>query len=405
MKKILFIFLIALFSFEIVLAKDEILQFRGGGTFPNVKEDLKKPETVIKIDEDFLKFNPLKSITQLNQSDQALEKLVGKTKFNENFQFRGGGKSIYSSYADSVFLIYVPDKKDKNKGFFGSGALVHTNGNVSLVVTNLHVVQDNIDGNILVIAKPKSLDQKYGEKYSGKVVAQDKKTDIAILKVIGLPNIKVIPTGSYKEIKVQDEVHAIGHPEGLNWTYTKGFVSAIRTNFTWNEHNATVIQHQIPISQGNSGGPLFNDDGKLVGINTAKKEKGQNLNFAVAIDEIEKVLRNKDNHSKEQPSKSNIISKRFTDAVGEKDSKKNGVIDTWYFDKNKNGIIDQIWVDRNQDGKIDVIYFMDENTKKVTSGIFDEKDSRVTVIYKDNKPSRLGYDYNKDGVIDRWETL
>jgi S1-C subfamily serine protease len=405
MKKILFIFLIALFSFEIVLAKDEILQFRGGGTFPNVKEDLKKPETVIKIDEDFLKFNPLKSITQLNQSDQALEKLVGKTKFNENFQFRGGGKSIYSSYADSVFLIYVPDKKDKNKAFFGSGALVRTNGNVSLVVTNLHVVQDNIDGNILVIAKPKSLDQKYGEKYSGKVVAQDKKTDIAILKVIGLPNIKVIPTGSYKEIKVQDEVHAIGHPEGLNWTYTKGFVSAIRTNFTWNEHNATVIQHQIPISQGNSGGPLFNDDGKLVGINTAKKEKGQNLNFAVAIDEIEKVLRNKDNHSKEQPSKSNIISKRFPDAVGEKDSKKNGVIDTWYFDKNKNGIIDQIWVDRNQDGKIDVIYFMDENTKKVTSGIFDEKDSRVTVIYKDNKPSRLGYDYNKDGVIDRWETL
>ena len=81
------------------------------------------------------------------------------------------------------------------------------------------------------------------------------------------------------------------------WSYTKGVVSQIRSNYQWktNDKNkkenyqATVIQTQTPISQGNSGGPLFNNDGKLVGINTMIFGEGQNLNFSVAVDEVKEL--------------------------------------------------------------------------------------------------------------------
>ena len=87
-------------------------------------------------------------------------------------------------------------------------------------------------------------------------------------------------------MQVAEEVHAIGHPKGLYWSYTKGVASQIRTKWKWTsskskiKHQATVIQTQTPLSPGNSGGPLFSDTGKMVGVNTMKEE-GENLNFAV----------------------------------------------------------------------------------------------------------------------------
>jgi hypothetical protein len=89
-------------------------------------------------------------------------------------------------------------------------------------------------------------------------------------------------------------VHAIGHPTGESWTYTKGFVSQIRKGYEWSidsgqTHRADVIQTQTPINPGNSGGPLLSDEGRLVGVNSFKAE-GEGLNFAVSVDDVRRLL-------------------------------------------------------------------------------------------------------------------
>jgi S1-C subfamily serine protease len=74
----------------------------------------------------------------------------------------------------------------------------------------------------------------------------------------------------------------IGHPNGENWTYTKGIVSSVRPDYEWLTHRATVIQTQTPINPGNSGGPLLSDDGKIVGVNSFGDKGAEGLNFAIA---------------------------------------------------------------------------------------------------------------------------
>jgi S1-C subfamily serine protease len=84
---------------------------------------------------------------------------------------------------------------------------------------------------------------------------------------------KPIDLADEKDIAVGADVNAIGHPENLRWSYTKGIISQIRNGFAWSDeskikHHADVIQTQTPINPGNSGGPVLSDDGKLIGVNT-----------------------------------------------------------------------------------------------------------------------------------------
>ena len=109
--------------------------------------------------------------------------------------------------------------------------------------------------------------------------------------------------GDSAKISVGQDVHAIGHPQGEIWTYTKGIISQIRSQYEWAteegvEHHAKVIQTQTPISPGSSGGPLFDDAGNLIGINSFQHKSG-NLNYAVAVDEIQKFLHKKESLKKE----------------------------------------------------------------------------------------------------------
>ena len=104
---------------------------------------------------------------------------------------------------------------------------------------------------------------------------------------------KPIVLGSEFDIQVGADVHAIGHPTGEAWTYTKGFISQYRKDYEWRDeegsHKASVIQTQTPINPGNSGGPLLSDDGKLIGVN-AFKAKGEALNFAISIADVQAFL-------------------------------------------------------------------------------------------------------------------
>ena len=106
--------------------------------------------------------------------------------------------------------------------------------------------------------------------------------------------------------EVGSDVHAIGQPGSLSWTYTKGYVSQIRNNYKWNyektQHEASIIQTQTPISPGNSGGPLISSDGELLGVNSFKAQ-GENLNFAVTSLEVINFLNNIKNVGKKATKK------------------------------------------------------------------------------------------------------
>ena len=114
------------------------------------------------------------------------------------------------------------------------------------------------------------------------------------------PNLALLRTADERSIEVGSSVHAIGHPDGQQWTYTQGVISQVRSDFRWKDnndlqHSATVIQTQTPINPGSSGGPLLDDKVAVVGVNTFFRAEKQGLNFAISVGEIKRFLEMRDN--------------------------------------------------------------------------------------------------------------
>jgi putative serine protease PepD len=165
----------------------------------------------------------------------------------------------------------------------GSGWVYDTNGHI---VTNDHVV----DGSTSI--KVRFWD---GKTYSANVVGVDKSTDLAVIKV-NAPSSELYPlaVGNSSALQVGDGVVAIGSPFGLEETVTSGIVSALHraiqgmTNFTINDS----IQTDAAINHGNSGGPLLNTQGQVVGVNAQiKSDSGGNegVGFSIPSDTVKTV--------------------------------------------------------------------------------------------------------------------
>jgi hypothetical protein len=149
-----------------------------------------------------------------------------------------------------------------------------------------------------VVFKPSSPGAKpsRADVIAADVIRVDQVRDLALLRPLAFPMNapKPIELADAKDIAIGADVHAIGHPTGEAWSYTKGIISQIRNGYTWEteakiKHRADVIQTQTPINPGNSGGPLLSDDGKLIGVNAFKAE-GEALNFAVAATDVRRFL-------------------------------------------------------------------------------------------------------------------
>jgi S1-C subfamily serine protease len=161
---------------------------------------------------------------------------------------------IFAKTSPAVVFVFTKDGS-------GSGSLIDPNG---LILTNEHVVENASE--VGVLFKSEITDVAAGKKsaHVASVVATDHKRDLALIKVDRIPpEAHPIVVGDSTRLQVGSDVHAIGHPEGQFWTYTRGFVSQIRPNFEWLGHKADVIQTQTPIAPGSSGGPLLDNDGKL----------------------------------------------------------------------------------------------------------------------------------------------
>lgn len=192
---------------------------------------------------------------------------------------------VYQKASPSVVLVV-------SEAGLGSGVLVSADGRI---VTNLHVVGESSE--VGVIFKPATEGAKIGKAdlRMAKVIKRDGLADLALLQVESPPvGATPLAIGDVSSLRVGADVHAIGHPDGRQWTYTRGIVSQIRRDYEWSvepgqAHKATVVQTQTPINPGNSGGPLIDDDLRVVGINSFVAG-GEGLNFAVSGDDVKAFL-------------------------------------------------------------------------------------------------------------------
>ncbi len=164
----------------------------------------------------------------------------------------------FPEFFDDLFRNRPPGQRPRRRrvNSLGSGFVIDPSG---IIITNNHVIDgaDQIDINF-----------HDGSKLSAKVLGRDPKTDIAVLKVESDKPLKAVPIGNSDEIRVGDWVMAIGNPFGLGGSVTLGIVSARNRNINSGPYD-DYIQTDAAINRGNSGGPLFNMAGEVVGINTA----------------------------------------------------------------------------------------------------------------------------------------
>ncbi len=159
----------------------------------------------------------------------------------------------------------------------GSGFIIRADG---LVVTNDHVVEDGIRIEVQLYG---------GETLEAEVVGRDPVGDLALLKINTQKSLPVVPLGRSSALQVGEFVAAFGSPFGFEHTMTFGVVSAIKRRFMRSGIVGGYIQTDASINTGNSGGPLVNMHGAVVGLNTATVRRGE-LGFSIPIDAIKSVL-------------------------------------------------------------------------------------------------------------------
>lgn len=160
----------------------------------------------------------------------------------------------------------------------GSGFIISSDGKI---LTNAHVV-DGAD-TVTVTLWDKT-------EYDAKVLGKDKLSDVAVLK-INAKNLRPVKIGNSDQLAVGEWVLAIGSPYGLDYSATQGIVSALGRRLP-NETYVPFIQTDAAVNPGNSGGPLFNTRGEVVGINSqiyTRTGGYQGLSFAIPINTVESV--------------------------------------------------------------------------------------------------------------------
>lgn len=173
----------------------------------------------------------------------------------------------------STVLLVMEDANGQPLSL-GSGFFVR-NGQVA---TNLHVVKGASRG------YAKLVDQKTKYDIEG-ITAVDAERDLVILK-ISIPGVQIIPLGDSDTVQVGAPIYAVGNPRGLEGTFSQGIISSIRKVGT-----DKILQLTAPISPGSSGGPVLNDKGQVIGVSVAIFRSGQNLNFAIPSNYLEKLMK------------------------------------------------------------------------------------------------------------------
>jgi serine protease Do len=162
----------------------------------------------------------------------------------------------------------------------GSGFIINSSG---IVVTNNHVVKN---------AKTVSVTLSNGTSYPAKILGTDARTDLAVLKIDAGRPLPYVEIGSSANVEPGEWVVALGNPFGLGGTVTAGIVSALGRDIGDGPYDK-FIQIDAPINEGNSGGPLFDQRGDVIGVNTAilsPSGGSVGIGFAIPSDMVKRVV-------------------------------------------------------------------------------------------------------------------
>ena len=180
-------------------------------------------------------------------------KRSGRTLGPSNQNPFGGNKQFKDFFGRHFGQQRQPEFKQPGQG---SGFIVDKSG---YIVTNNHVVDDANDVRVIL---------NDGTKLEARVVGRDSKTDLALLKVEARQPLPSVQFGNSDDARVGDWVLAVGNPFGLGGSVTAGIISARGRDIRSGPFD-DFLQVDAPINRGNSGGPLFDHTGKVVGVNTA----------------------------------------------------------------------------------------------------------------------------------------
>jgi S1-C subfamily serine protease len=321
---------------------------------------------------------------------------LGKLKTSDSVTRGAKEASLFRTAAPSVVMVVTEDG-------LGSGSVISASGDI---LTNAHVLGKATK--VGVIYKPKEAGREITESdlVRAVILKIDPITDLALIHAEFVPEgTKPLALATPGEVDVGYDVHAIGHPTGETWTYTKGVVSQIRAGYDWQskgdegvKHHADVIQTQTPINPGNSGGPLLSDKGNIVGVNSFGATNAQNMNYAVEMTEIQRFLAAP--QRKAEPAKAKAKAgdcskgqtvyegrnKANTGNVVLVDTKCQGKPDIEYVepddktqpivmrvDSARKGHADQAYADENRDGKWDIVQIdIDDDGEPDVVGIIED---------------------------------
>lgn len=211
----------------------------------------------------------LPTVVNLTTSQNYGQDLTPNITRNEQFE----------SFKNQVDGQFEPQRKKSN---IGSGFIISKDG---YIVTNQHVVNEAKE----VIAKLHD-----GKRYKAKVIGTDKKTDLALLKIDGEQDFEFVKIGNSDKSRIGDWVIVIGNPYGLGSSVSIGIISARSRDIDNNGQNEELIQTDAAINKGNSGGPMFDLNGEVIGISTSlfsPSGGSVGIGFATPINNANQIIK------------------------------------------------------------------------------------------------------------------
>jgi S1-C subfamily serine protease len=323
------------------------------------------------------------SVTLDGLSGKTINEKLSRASRDEGALHLRGPKemAIYRNASSAVVMVVMKDG-------FGSGTYLRSGE----ILTNWHVVRSYKYVGIIYKPRTEGEAPNVANLVRADVLRTDVTRDLAVLRpALVPPHVRGMELGSDSEIQVGADVHAIGHPVGETWTYTRGLISQFRKGYEWTmdevTHRANVIQTQTPISVGNSGGPLISESGKLIGVNSFGKRDAQAINFAVSVGDAAAFLR--------EPGQQVLTT-----------AGRNSCQPVKTFDgRTLAGDARLVRIDTNCDGRADLFIITPDDATKPTHALIDSNhDGKVDIMVEDtDRDGRWDislYDTDFDGKPD-----
>lgn len=204
--------------------------------------------------------------------------VVNRNESNVTITEADSLKTSIDKVYDAVFLIEATTRAGKSTG---SGFAYKTDDKNGYIITNAHVVEG---------ATSVSITNSKGEKFEAKILGSDTYADIAVLSTAANNVSKIAAIGDSSKIELGDTIFTVGSPLGSEYfgTVTKGIIAGKNRLVGSSSIMLEAIQIDAPINEGNSGGPLLNINGEVIGVNSMKiaSDKIEGMGFAIPINTV-----------------------------------------------------------------------------------------------------------------------